>query len=54
MSDVEAPIGRCGVCLAPLGGRHDPKCIHWGQVVPSECPGVIERALAEVLKRGKR
>ena len=51
---VKREVDRCPICFAPLGGgHHDPSCLHSGPVVPSECPGVIGRAMADVLKREK-
>lgn len=41
----------CRKCRQPLGGRHVPDCIWEDQVVPSECDGVIEEAMATVKAR---
>jgi hypothetical protein len=49
--DQPTHVDRCGLCAAPLGTHHEKSCTRWGPVVPSECPGCIERALAEVLAR---
>lgn len=42
---------KCGTCGQGLGLHHTQGCHHWGQVLPSECPGLIEQALNEVLSR---
>jgi hypothetical protein len=38
----------CRRCRQPLGGTHLPDCIWEDLVVPSECDGVIEEAIATV------
>lgn len=51
----------CTHCRAPLGNnwkgessKHEPNCIHFGQVVPSECKGLIDAVIIEILdKRAK-
>ncbi len=42
---------QCPHCRANLGAHHEQGCLHWGQVLPSECPGVIEAATQEVQLR---
>jgi len=42
---------KCGTCGQGLGLHHTQGCHHWGQVLPSECPGLIEQVLNEVLSR---
>ncbi len=44
-------IPKCGVCGRQLGEHHTATCKHWGQVVPSECPGAIESAIETVKAR---
>jgi hypothetical protein len=41
----------CRRCRQPLGGTHLPDCIWEDLVVPSECDGVIEEAIATVKAR---
>ena len=47
--EVEAlPV--CPSCKAKLGDHHVHEgCTHSGQVLPSECPGYVERVAREVL-----
>lgn len=37
-----ADLGRCGTCQEKLGDHHKKSCAHWGQVLPSECPGYLD------------
>lgn len=41
----------CARCRQPLGGTHTEFCIWEDLVVPSECTGVIEEAVATVKER---
>jgi len=41
----------CPHCGQRLLEHHAPTCVHWGQVVPSEIPGLIESTLVEVLRK---
>lgn len=41
----------CGICRARLGEHHEKTCKHWGQVLPSECPDLLEEIAAEIARR---
>ncbi|MDP2271241.1 MAG: hypothetical protein Q8K32_10955 [Archangium sp.] len=42
----------CPNCRASIGDHHAKTCyLSWGQVLPSECPGVIEATLVEILQK---
>lgn len=53
--DIPDPMTLCATCGEKCGDHHKKTCKHWGQVLPSECSGLIEWAIAEVLsKQSKR
>lgn len=45
-------LATCPHCKAKISEHHAPTCKHWGQVLPSECPGYIESVLLLMQRDG--